>query len=178
MRIVVLGAIFGALVMGVYGFPFVPTSDAIQDRPKARSPLVSAIVGRATVIDGDTIDIQGQQIRFFGIDAPESAQTCRDGQGRDYRCGQRATRALADKIGQRTVACEQREIDQYRRIVAVCRVGNQDLNEWLVREGLAVAYRRYSTAYVRAEDEAKAARRGIWAGGFTRPDEYRRSRAG
>lgn len=173
---VVLVAIFVGLIAGVH-LPF-PT--AIQSGVKTQTPPAtsnsSAIAGRASVIDGDTLDIHGKRIRFFGIDAPEGRQLCRDGQGRDYRCGQRAALALADKIGSQAVSCEQRDIDQYKRIVAVCRLSNEDLNRWIVREGWAVAYRHYSRDYIGAENDAKAARRGIWAGTFTQPEEWRRSK--
>src|SRR4029453_9677723 len=74
--------------------------------------------GRASVIDGDTIEIHGQRIRLFGIDAPESRQTC-EANGQTYRCGQQAALSLADHVGQRTVACEERDTDRYGRIVAV-----------------------------------------------------------
>jgi endonuclease YncB( thermonuclease family) len=170
--IVVSVAIFYGLPVGVNDFPFSVFTTATQGGAAAQS---STIAGPASITDGDTIKIRGQRIRFFGIDAPESSQTCRDGDDREYRCGQRATDALSDKIGSGTVTCEQRDIDRYGRIVAVCRLGGEDLNAWLVRQGWAIAYRHYSWAYVSAEAEAKTARRGIWAGDFMSPYEYRRS---
>ena len=101
------------------------------------------IVGRATVIDGDTIEIRGQRIRLFGIDSPESAQLCQAGQ-KPYRCGQQAALALADRIGERTVRCQERDTDRYGRVVAVCYVGSEDLDRWMVEQGWAVAFRKYS----------------------------------
>ena len=145
-------------------------------KTQKQSAELDKLTGRASVIDGDTLEIHGQRIRLHGIDAPESGQTCADGTGRNYRCGQKAALALADKIGQRTVSCEQRDVDQYRRVVAICRAGQDNLNAWLVREGWAVAYRRFSKDYVQAEEEARGANRGIWAGAFTMPEEWRRSR--
>ena len=104
------------------------------------------LVGVASVIDADNIEIHGQRIRLHGIDAPEGGQICRDAAGRDWRCGQRAALALQDLIGRRP---------------GRCLVGEVDINGWLVTQGLALAYRRYSYDYVTAEDEARAAGRGI-----------------
>lgn len=131
------------------------------------------ITGVASVIDGDTIEIHGQRIRLHGVDAPESNQTC-DFNGARQRCGQQAALALSDRIGRRTVSCEQRDRDRYGRLVAVCRVGGEDLSEWLVREGWALAYRKYSSDYVTDEREAENGKRGIWASTFVVPWEWRR----
>lgn len=147
---------------------------ALQGGPQTQTPTPTLLVGRASIIDGDTIEIQGKRIRLFGMDAPESRQVCRDEDGHDYRCGQRAALALADKIGRRTVSCDPKDVDRYGRIVAVCKSGGEDLNGWLVREGLAVAYRRFSMDYVPMEDAARSAKRGIWAGSFVEPKEWRR----
>ena len=118
-----LGAACAALVAGASVYAFGPTFNAAPEKAKTPPLPASALMGPASVIDGDTINIRGQRIRLHGIDAPESAQSCRDGQGRDYRCGQKATSALAEKIGKQTVSCEQRDIDRYKRVVAVCRAG-------------------------------------------------------
>lgn len=134
------------------------------------------IEGRATVIDGDTIAIRGQRFRLQGVDTPESAQLCRNAAGKDYRCGQTAALALADKIGAATIACTPITTDRYGRTVAVCSLGDLDLNGWLVEQGYGLAYRKYSTAYVRQEDTARAAGRGLWAGTFTAPWEWRHGR--
>ncbi|WP_443136820.1 thermonuclease family protein [Methylobacterium sp. Leaf85] len=120
--------------------------------------------------------IHDTKIRLHGIDAPESAQLCQDGAGKDYRCGQAAALALADQIGAATVSCDPRDTDKYSRTVAVCRKGAEDLNEWMVAQGYAIAYRRYSLDYVPAETTAKAIKRGIWAGTFQEPSEWRKAK--
>jgi endonuclease YncB( thermonuclease family) len=133
------------------------------------------IAGRATVIDGDTIEIRGQRVRLFGIDSPESTQLCQAGQ-KPYRCGQQAALALADRIGERTVRCQERDTDRYGRVVAVCHVSGEDLDRWMVEQGWAVAFRKYSIDYVDAENDAREAGRGIWQGEFELPWEWRAAR--
>ena len=133
----------------------------------------AGLSGRARVIDGDTIEIGAVRVRLYGVDAPESAQSCLAG-GERWSCGQRATRALAGQIGGRTVACSERDRDRYGRTVAVCRQGGRDVNAWLIGQGWALAYRRYSLAYVNEESSARAARRGIWRGEFVAPWDWRR----
>ena len=136
------------------------------------------VVGVASVIDGDTIEIHGQRIRLFGVDSPESRQTCVDAAGRDWRCGQRAAMELADMIGSSTVRCEQRDRDRNRRIVAVCHKGDEDLGRWMVGQGWAVASRSYSNDYIRAEEAAHEALRGIWGSRFDMPWDWRADRRG
>ena len=143
------------------------------------SPATPApIVGVASVIDGDTIEIHGVRIRLYGIDAPESRQLCTRPTGERWRCGQQASLALSDQIGRSTVSCDPRDTDRYGRTVAVCTSRGVDLNGWLVTQGWAVAYRRYSRDYVRAEDQARAASRGVWSGQFERPWDWRAERRG
>ena len=130
------------------------------------------IVGQASVIDGDTIEIHGMRIRFYGIDAPESNQICY-ADGKTNLCGQRAAMALADEIDNRVVSCDPKDRDRYGRTVAVCDAQGTDLNAWMVRNGWALAYRQYSTSYVPEEKQAKQEKAGIWQGKFTPPWEWR-----
>ena len=133
------------------------------------------VQGRASVMDGDTIEIKGQRIRLFGIDAPEGGQACKRADGSAWRCGRDAAFALSDRIAGAVVTCDQRDTDRYGRIVAVCVAGGDDLNGWMVASGWAVAFRRYSRAYVKNEDAARAARRGLWSGSFEMPWDWRRA---
>ncbi len=139
----------------------------------APAALAADLIGQASVIDGDTIEIHGQRIRLFGIDAPEHDQLCEAG-GAQYRCGQQAALALSDQIGSKSVDCVRRDVDQYGRVVAVCSAGGEDLNAWMVRQGWALAYRHYSTAYGSDEDAAHLAGAGIWRGTFDAPWDWRR----
>jgi endonuclease YncB( thermonuclease family) len=136
------------------------------------------ITGRASVIDGDTLEIRGTRIRFHGVDAPESAQACHGADTKAYRCGQQAALALSDKIGSANVTCQQKDTDRYQRIVAQCSANGIDLNGWLVEQGYALAYRQYSSDYVPKEDAARKAKRGLWAGSFTQPWDWRRGERG
>ncbi len=133
------------------------------------------MTGQASVVDGDTIEIHGTRIRLHGIDAPESGQLCYIG-GRRWQCGKDAALVLADLIDRQPVTCQERDRDRYGRIVAVCRVAGEDLGAWLVTNGLALAYRRYSTAYVPHEDRARAAKALIWQSAFVPPWDWRRGK--
>lgn len=133
--------------------------------------------GRANVIDGDTIAIEGLQsrIRLNGIDAPEGRQTCDDAQGKRYLCGSRSADALRDLIGRNgRVDCKETDRDRYGRIVAICHSNGREINREMVRLGWAVDFVRYSNGlYAVEEKEAQTARRGLWAGQFVLPWEWR-----
>lgn len=135
------------------------------------------LVGTAKVLDGDTLDLRGQRVRLHGIDAPEGDQSCTDAAGRSYECGDRARAALARRVRGESVRCEPRDRDQHGRIVAVCFVRGENVNRWLVEQGFALAYRHYSRDYVDAEEAARAAERGLWAGSFVAPWKHRHSSA-
>jgi endonuclease YncB( thermonuclease family) len=137
------------------------------------SSSAPAIQSTASVIDGDTIEIRGERIRLDAIDAPESSQLCLDAAGKRYRCGQKSAFALADFIGRAVVSCDPKGRDRYKRVIAVCFKGTTNLNAWMVAQGWAVAYRKYGIDYIAHEDEARHARRGIWAGFFDMPWDWR-----
>jgi endonuclease YncB( thermonuclease family) len=134
----------------------------------------AAQTGPARVIDGDTIDVAGTRIRLWGIDAPESRQTCERG-GVDYACGREATAHLRVLLADVEVACEARVKDRYGRTVALCRAGPIDVGAAMVRDGWALAFVRYSADYVVQEQEAQRTRRGMWAGSFMPPWEWRQA---
>lgn len=143
--------------------------------PSGIAPAQAAelLQGRVSVIDGDTLEMHGQRIRLFGMDAPETGQPCTRPDGSPWRCGRDAAFALADLAQSHVVSCQLKDRDRYGRIVAVCRIGAIDLGRWVVEQGFAVAYRRYSLDYVSAEDDARRARRGFWAGSFEPPESWR-----
>lgn len=112
------------------------------------------------------------EVRLFGIDAPEYHQSCtRNGQ--PWSCGAAAADQLSRLVTGKQVRCVAVDTDQHGRTVARCSVGNIDVNREMVSSGYAVAYRHYSFAYVSAEQTAKANKRGLWAGTFEMPSEYR-----
>lgn len=135
-----------------------------------------SIAGRASVIDGDTIEIHGERIRLNGIDAPESAQFCADAGGRMYRCGVRSAEALAEWLAAASPTnCKFVERDQYGRFVGNCtRADGVSAQKWLVRNGHAMDWPRYSNgAYFGEQSAAKAEKIGIWQGKFQPPWEWR-----
>lgn len=130
------------------------------------------VTGKPRVIDGDTIEIGGERIRLYGIDAPEANQTCR-ADGKEWACGQEAIFALAFEMAEHWITCTGDARDAYGQLIAVCTVGPYDLNARIVRGGWALALRQHSMDYVDEENEAKMARRGVWQGEFVPPWEWR-----
>ncbi len=139
-------------------------------------PAAAEVTGRASVVDGDTLEVRGTRMRLHGIDAPESDQSCRRTDGTAWRCGQQSALALDAMIEARPVRCVPRSTDRYGRTVAECWVGGQSINRWMVAHGWATAYREYSQQFVTDEQSARAARRNIWSGTFEPPATYRRAR--
>lgn len=141
----------------------------------ASSPALAqaqTYVGVPQAVDGDSLSMAGASIRLFGIDAPEGQQTCiRDGS--PWACGEEARTLLSSLVGNKPVTCKQQGIDQYGRVVAICSAGGIDLGEAMVSAGMALAYRKFSLAYVNAEDRAKQFKLGIWGSEFQEPAAWR-----
>ena len=125
------------------------------------------------IIDGDTIYLNNEKIRFSGIDTPEIKQICNKN-NEVIECGIQAKQLLINKIGENKVKCVKEGVDRYKRILAECFVNNQSLSKLLVREGFAFAYRKYSTKFIEDEDYAKKNKKGMWSMTFDYPWDYRR----
>ena len=147
--------------------------------------LAKEISGIPRVIDGDTIHINSYKIRLEGIDAPEIKQYCKKPLlkfsatigftiNKDYPCGLISKKKLIEKIKKSKIVCYSTSKDRYRRYIATCYLKNLNLNKWMVRNGYAVAYKRYSKEYVRDEEYAKENKLGIWKGTFIAPEKWRK----
>jgi endonuclease YncB( thermonuclease family) len=135
------------------------------------------LVGRARVLDGDTIDLATAagviRIRLEGIDAPEGLQRCQLKWLGTWDCGKAASLALTQLIGTHEVSCDDRGLDKYSRTLGICSANGRDLNAELVRSGLAWAFVRYSTHYITQENEARLAKAGVWQAPTTTPWDWR-----
>ena len=125
------------------------------------------------ITDGDTIKINGEKIRFSGIDTPEMKQTCIEN-GIVNPCGVTAKKILIDKISNNEVICISEGKDQYKRILAECFVNDESLSSYLVRSGYAFAYRRYSKKFIADEEYAKSNKIGMWSMKFDYPWDWRK----
>ena len=148
-----------------------------------KSEEVKIISGIAKVTDGDTIRIEGKKIRFFGIDAPEKKQQCKKpwltisfiSFNKNYPCGQISTDKLKKKINNKLLICKWSNKDRYKRYIAECFQDKTNVNAWMVRNGYAVAYRKYSKKFVSQEILAKREKLGLWSGTFMMPWDYRKN---
>ena len=139
------------------------------------SPL-AALEGAVRAVDGDSLEVGGEKIRLFGIDAPELNQRC-DRAGQSWRCGHWARGVLADLVAGQSLRCDRVDTDRYGRTVATCHAGSTDLAEAMARLGAATAYRLYTSRYVAAERAAKAEGLGIWAARMVTPEAHRQQTA-
>ena len=135
--------------------------------PAARADMS----GPAEVLDGDTLEVGGQRIRLYGIDAPDSRQTC-ERESRLWPCGARAAQTLGRLVDQRPVICYERDRDALGRVHAVCYAAGRELNAAMVQAGMALAYRDRPTDYGPVERRAQTAGRGLWSGAFVAPWDW------
>ena len=129
--------------------------------------------GHPRVIHGDTVSVDGERIRVHGIDAPEQKQFCTYNRNK-WPCGRESTNALRLIISDNTIECHGKKRDRYQRLIAVCFLRHIDLNAYMVRNGWALAYRRYSKDYISEELEAKVSSSGMWRGDFIPPWDWRK----
>jgi endonuclease YncB( thermonuclease family) len=161
-----------AIVLALIGLTVLLVMRTDTNGASGTAPVI--LKGPFYAVDGDTLWVKGERLRLEGIDAPERAQTCTDADGRSWDCGLVARSTMAKMVGTATVICEGRKKDRYRRLLVICRDGTDDLNGEIVRRGLAVSYGGY-----RAEErQARHDRRGIWAGYFEKPKDWRAGHGG
>ena len=147
-----------------------------------KSDETKIISGIAKVIDGDTIKIEKNKIRLFGIDAPEKKQQCQKPWlsiffltlNKSYQCGEISTNKLKIKINNKFIICKSSNKDRYNRFIAECFKDKININRWMVSSGYAVAYRKYSKKFVSQENLAKKQKLGLWSGKFEMPWEWRK----
>jgi endonuclease YncB( thermonuclease family) len=140
---------------------------------QAPSAQAEGITGHARVTDGDTLDLAGETVRLSGIDAPELHQSCARADGTAWPCGDWARDRLAALTEGQHVTCAGDTRDRYGRLVATCTVAGRDIGAAMVAQGAAIAFRRYSSAYINEEKAALFAGTGVWQGGFQTPEAYR-----
>ena len=147
--------------------------------------LAQEIIGIPKIIDGDTVYINNYKIRLEGIDAPEMKQKCKKAKLKissiigytfyeDYYCGKNSKESLTAKVKGSKIKCISFTKDRYKRYLAKCFKGKINLNRWMVRNGYAIAYRRYSKEYIPDEDFAKENKLGLWQGKFLNPEKWRK----
>jgi endonuclease YncB( thermonuclease family) len=139
---------------------------------------LAELSGPPRIIDGDTLEVAGQRVRLFGVDAPELDQVCRRA-GHDYHCGTVARAALWDLVGGADVSCQPQGATpaQGGVVLATCSAGGVSLNEGMVRAGWALADPQAADRYRALQADAEQARRGLWRGEFEPPWQWRQAPA-
>ena len=135
---------------------------------------INLFASHVTVIDGDTIRLGDVKIRFSGIDAPEINQTCVASEGK-VACGKISRDFLIEKVTNNKISCTDEGKDFYGRVLGECFVNGESLSSYLVREGFAFAYRKYSNKYIKDEEYAKFNKLGMWSMEFQYPWDYRKN---
>ncbi len=140
------------------------------------STAAADMIGVPRIVDGDTIEIADQRIHLYGIDAPEEKQVCHTRKkDKPFPCGKFAARALSDLIAGQVVTCRRNGSNEANAPQAICYVGRIDLNEQMVLQGWALAFRKHSDKYAKAENAARRLNEGLWKHKFTPPWEWRKN---
>lgn len=163
-------AIAGALIVAALSGLGLPP-DLMGSAPREQD--WSALAAEVRIVDGDTLRLGDRTLRLAQIDAPERGQVCTDGAGRSFDCGAAAAEALSRLVNGRSVLCRVQGRDRFGRGLGVCTAGGAELNRGLVAAGWAITYGD-EPAMLATELAARASGRGLWAGSFTRPEEWRR----
>jgi endonuclease YncB( thermonuclease family) len=133
--------------------------------------------GTAGIVGPAMLSLAGKRIVLHGVDAPVKGQPCYAG-AKVWDCATATAKTLLNLVGTQEIACEQRRVDGFGRVFAVCKAGEVDLNRALVEAGMAVALPKETPDYVASEATAKSKSVGIWRGPFTAPADYRAMLAG
>jgi endonuclease YncB( thermonuclease family) len=161
----------GAFFAASAALLFVPALAVAVTGPGANDPAI--VTGQGRVVDGDTLDVGQTRVRLEGIDAPELAQTCRTAAGETWDCGKAAAAFLRTMVQQKDLACDRTGSDLYHRTLATCFAEGNDINEAMVRAGMAWAFVRYSRVYVAVEADARERKVGVWQGPAEAPWDFR-----
>ena len=132
-----------------------------------------SLANNLKIVDGDTIILNGEKIRFSGIDTPELKQTCLH-KNEIVDCGISAKTLLIKKIGNKTPECIIEGKDMYNRTLAECFINGKSLSKFLVRSGYAFAYKKYSKKFIEDENFAKVNKNGMWEMKFQYPWDFRK----
>jgi len=156
--------VVGGFALAVFGF-----------RAAADDPAVYR--GSAEVVGPAMLSLNGKRIVLYGVDAPVKGQPC-SARDKTWDCATASAKTLLNLVGTQEIACEERRVDRFGRVFAVCKAGEIDLNRALVEAGMAVALPKETTDYLGAEAAAKSNGIGIWRGPFAAPADYREMLAG
>lgn len=138
--------------------------------------FITVALSQITVVDADTIILNKEKIRLYGIDAPETEQNCYVNK-EAWPCGKQATEYLKKLLEEAPIPsllCEISSQDRYGRSIGVCYIGDKNINRDLVENGWALAYREYSRDYIQNEKLASKRKIGVWQGDFVEPWKWRR----
>lgn len=174
---IIAGVFFGLCCAILLDIGKAPVSKASALKQDISAEFNQSFFGLTRVIDGDSLKVGDNEVRLFGLDAPEYKQTCFDKENEEYNCGQISKKFLYDLANNKEVICYYAQKDIYNRFLGQCYLGEVSINEEIVKNGMAVIY-DYKTSSAKMdelESAAKASKIGIWQGSFQLPKEYRKS---